>query len=76
MKSSKGKAEIKKDKVMGEIKEVVGKVTGNQQLELDGKLQSLKSDLKGKTNIKDKVDDIKESIAEKINDAMDKGKKK
>ena len=37
-----------KDKVIGEVKEAVGKVTGNEELELKGKIQSSKADLKDK----------------------------
>ncbi|SHJ19952.1 CsbD family protein [Parasporobacterium paucivorans] len=57
-----------KEKIIGEVKEAVGKVTGNEELELKGKIQSSKSDLK------EKVGDIKEGIAEKINDIIDKKK--
>jgi len=66
MTDSKGKLENAKDKIIGEVKEAAGKVTGNKELELKGKIQSSKSDLK------EKAGQIKESIEEKINDTTDK----
>lgn len=36
------------DKVAGKIKESVGKATGDDELELKGKVQSIKADIKGK----------------------------
>ncbi|MBK5261570.1 MAG: CsbD family protein [Peptostreptococcaceae bacterium] len=65
MSDSKYKLNNAKDKVLGEVKEAVGKVTGNEDLELKGKIQSSKSDLKEK-GIK-----IKKDIVESINDIID-----
>jgi len=62
----KDKLENANDKIIGEVKEVAGKVTGNDELELEGKIQSAKS------GVKKKVGEIKEGIAEKINDIIDK----
>jgi len=70
MTDSKGKLENAKDKIIGEVKEAAGKVTGNEELELKGKIQSSKSDIKGKAG------KVKEGIAEKINDVIDKKKVK
>ena len=71
MTDSKYKLNNAKDKVLGEVKEAIGKVTGNEELELKGKIQSSKSDLKEK-GIK-----IKKDIVESINDIIDeKGDKK
>jgi len=42
------------DKVTGKIKESVGKATGDDTLELKGKIQSTKADIKRK--IQDKTD--------------------
>ena len=43
------------DKVAGKVKETVGKATGNSEMELKGKVQSAKADIKGKVqNITDK----------------------
>ena len=61
-----------KEKIAGETKETVGKITGNEQLELSGKLQSSKADFKKKTNVSNNVEKAKEGIAGKINDMMDK----
>jgi len=66
----KDKAVNAKDKIVGEVKEAAGKVTGNEELELEGKIQSTKAD------IKEKAGEIKESIAGKINDLTDKKKDK
>jgi len=68
MTDSKDTAKNAKDKIAGGAKETVGKVTGNEELELKGKIQSTKGD------IGDKVDEIKESVAGKINDIIDKKK--
>lgn len=61
----KDKLKNAKDKVVGEVKEGTGKATGNEQLELEGKIQSTKSD------VKRQGEEIKENMARKINDAMD-----
>jgi len=75
MTDTKSKIDEVKDKTLGGVKEVVGKVTGNEELELKGKMQSLKGDLEGKaTDIADKVGEIKEDVAEKLNDFIDKKK--
>jgi len=66
MTTLKGKVENAKDKIVGEAKEETGKVTGNEELELKGKIQSSKADLKKKAG------EVKESIAGTINDITDK----
>ena len=68
MTDSKNKLENAKDKIMGETKEAAGKVTGNEELELKGKIQSSKSD------IKKKAGEVMEGIAENIDDFVDKKK--
>ena len=75
MSKLKKQVDYAKEKISGEVKEAAGKVTGNQQLELKGKIQAGKADLKKNLNVKDKVNDIKESIAENINNKIDKKKK-
>ena len=55
-----------KNKLVGEVKEVIGKVTNNEELELKGKLQSSASD------VKEKAEEVKENVAGKINEAIDK----
>lgn len=59
-----------KDKVTGEAKEAVGKLTDDEELELKGKIQSTKADAVKK--ISDKKDEILEKINEKIEDMDDK----
>jgi uncharacterized protein YjbJ (UPF0337 family) len=66
----KDKFENAKDKVIGKAKEAVGKSTGSQETELKGKLQYQTAELK------EKVDQTKEKIAEKINDKLDEQDKK
>ena len=70
MKSAEKKLANTKDKVVGEIKEAAGKLTGNEQLEMKGKIQSSKADLKSK------VEDVKEGLAKTFNHALDKKGKK
>lgn len=70
MTDTRGKIKHAKDKVVGEAKEMIGKITDNEELELKGKIQSSKSDLMGKTG------EIKENIAGKINNILDKKDKK
>lgn len=70
MKKTGKKFNNAKDKVVGEVKEAAGKLTGNEQLELKGKIQSAKADLKIKAN------DVKEVVASKFNNAIDKKSKK
>jgi len=60
------------DKIEGGLNEAAGKITGNKQLELKGKLQGSKADLEKKMNVKDNINDIKENIADKIIKKMDK----
>jgi uncharacterized protein YjbJ (UPF0337 family) len=75
MTNTKGKVESTKDKLVGGVKETVGKVTSNEELELKGKIQSKKGDLEGKaTAAGDKVDDLKEDIAGNINITIDHNK--
>ena len=66
MSNLNNKVENVKDKVTGKTKEAAGRATGSQEMELKGKLQYQKGDLK------DKVDKTKEKITEKFNDTLDK----
>lgn len=68
MTDSKDKVDYAKDKVAGEVKEAVGKITGNEELELKGKIQSSTADLKKKG------EEVKEDIAGTINDIIDRKK--
>ena len=72
MSKFKRKFDFAKNKFSGEVKEATGKLTGNEQLELKGKIQSARADLKENLNVEDKAEEIKENIAEKINDMIDK----
>jgi len=63
----KSKIKNTKDKVVGKAKEAFGKATGSEEMELKGKIQSKKAD------VKETLDNTKEKIAKKIND-MDKDK--
>ncbi|MDC4232791.1 CsbD family protein [Actinomyces sp. B33] len=56
------------DKISGTAKEAAGKVTGDEKLEAEGKLQKLEG------KVKDAVDDLKGGIAalgERAKDALD-----
>lgn len=75
MKSKNRKREYSNNKFAGKAKEVVGKITGNEQLELKGKIQSSKAEIKNDLSVKAKIEDIKEAIAEKANDHIDKKRK-
>lgn len=65
-----------KNKVAGELKEAAGKITGNAQLELKGKIQSSVADLKKNLNAAGDLEDIKENIASGINNRIDKNNKR
>lgn len=70
MSDLKDKFENTKDKVIGKTKEALGKSTGSEETELEGKLQSKKADLK------EKYSDTKEKLAGKINDKLDEEDRK
>ena len=53
------------DDISGKAKEVTGKVTGNQQLEAEGKAQQIAGD------IKDKADETKGKVGDAVNDGLD-----
>ena len=72
MNSKNDKFDNSKEKLMGETKEAIGKITGNEQMELSGKLQSSKADFMKKTSIGGNMEKAKEGIAGKINDMIDK----
>jgi len=76
MTSFKNKLNRNKDKITGEVKEATGKITGNEQLELKGKIQSAQGNIKKNMNVSENIEEIKESIAGKINDNIDKRKAK
>ncbi|WP_261807014.1 CsbD family protein [Lapidilactobacillus luobeiensis] len=55
----------KKDQVKGKVNETVGKITNNDQQELKGKAQAAT----GKA--KEKLDQLAENVAEKVNETLD-----
>lgn len=71
----------KTDKVVGTIKENIGKALDSEQMELSGKLQNLAGETRGKLEetMGKSVqisEDIKESIADKANDLIDSVRRK
>lgn len=65
-----GKIENAKDKAVGKIVETAGKVTNDQELEFTGKFKSLT------TNVKDKLNEVKEDVYQEANNLMDRTNKK
>ena len=75
MTSLKNKVVNAKDKVVGEVKESVGKAIGNEELELKGKVQSAKSDIKEKVHdAGDKAKEMKKDVIAEINNMADENK--
>ena len=77
----KDSIKIKTDKVVGTIRENIGKAMDSEQMELSGKLQNLAGETRGKVEetMGKSVqisEDIKESIAEKANDLIDSARRK
>ena len=62
----KNKFDSAKDKIMGRTKEDIGKATGNEETELEGRAQSKTGELK------EKLGEFKEKVAKKINNTLDK----
>lgn len=60
------------DKVKGKAKVVVGEATNNESMEAEGHIQEKTAE--AKQTIKDTAEDVKENVAEKFNDAVDKDK--
>jgi uncharacterized protein YjbJ (UPF0337 family) len=54
-----------KDQVVGRVKEKIGDITNNEELELKGKIQSTTADAKKN------VAEIREKTAKKLNDFFD-----
>lgn len=64
-----------KNKIVGGIKEAAGKITGNETLELKGKIQSAKADLKRNMTSSTTLENVKENIAGSINNMLDKNER-
>jgi len=65
-----------RNKITGVAKQIAGKITGDEVLELKGRIQSSQADLQKRTDVDDAIQEIKKSaekgkasIAKKINDA-------
>ena len=72
----KNKFENTKDKVIGKTKEALGKVTGNEETELKGKILVKRADMNEKfqsqkEDINEKFEGAGEKILGKINDKLD-----
>jgi len=76
MKDFKDKVDNAKDKLTGEVKEAAGKISGNEKLELKGKLLKRKAKLKKKIDVKRTVNGVKNNVIGKINNLMDNKKKR
>lgn len=59
----------KSEELSGKAKEGVGDLTGNEQLEAEGKMDQTKS------KFKQGVEDFKDDVAEKFNDLTDRDDK-
>jgi len=70
MEDIKRKIELAKEKMVGQGKETIGKVTGNESMELKGKIQSAKAEIMD--DVGENIHEIKEDIAGKINHVIDK----
>ncbi len=83
MNSSERKISRAKNKVSGIAKQVAGKITGDEVLELKGRIQSSQADLQKKTDVGDAIHQMKQSaekgkanVTQKINDAQQSVAKK
>jgi uncharacterized protein YjbJ (UPF0337 family) len=70
MSDVKKKFENFKDKAEGTIQENVGKITGNKEMEMKGKLKVKV------VETKEKVSELKDDVLNKINDKIDKSDQK
>jgi uncharacterized protein YjbJ (UPF0337 family) len=70
MSDVKKKFENLKDKTEGTIQENVGKITGNKEMEMKGKLKVKV------VETKEKVSELKDDVLNKINDKIDKSDQK
>ncbi|AYG00106.1 MULTISPECIES: CsbD family protein [Lactococcus] len=71
------KLDAAKDKTSGKIKEVAGKVTGDEKLEAKGKGEGLLGKAKEELGtLKDKASELADDVAEKFNDVVDSVKDK
>jgi uncharacterized protein YjbJ (UPF0337 family) len=65
----------KSEQVKGRIKEAAGSLTGNKDLESEGKSDRLVGEVKEKVDhAKDKVEEVTEKLQHKVEEAVDKAK--
>ena len=62
MNSFERKLNRTKNKVAGAIKQTAGKITGDDVLELKGRMQSAGADLQKKTDVDDGIRHVKQSV--------------
>lgn len=63
----------KSDQVKGRAKEATGVLTGDSDLEAEGKADRLAGEAKEKIDhVKDKVDEVIDKVKDKLEDAADK----
>lgn len=65
-----GKIENAKDKAVGKVMEVAGKITDDQDLEFTGKFRTMT------TQVKDKLYDVKEDVVQEANNLIDRANTK
>lgn len=58
------------DKLKGSAEEIAGKITGDESREAKGKAQQVVG------NLKDRAEDLKDSVGKKVNEVLDKAKDK
>jgi uncharacterized protein YjbJ (UPF0337 family) len=60
-----------KDRAVGRVKEAAGDLTGNKDLEHEGKADQALGNVKDKVgNIADKAKDVAEDVADKVKDVV------
>jgi uncharacterized protein YjbJ (UPF0337 family) len=62
----KDKLDNEKNKIVGQVKEKIGQITKDEELEFQGKYQYLKSD------VGNKLESVKNEMFDKANDLIDK----
>jgi len=83
MNSFERKINRAKNKVTGVVKQTAGKITGDEVLELKGRMQSAQADLQKRTDVDDAIHQMKESaekgkavVAHKVSDVKQSVAKK
>lgn len=83
MNSFERKLDRTKNKISGVVKQTAGKITGDEVMELKGRIQSSQADLQKKTDVDETMHQIKQSVekgkanvAHKVNDVQQSVAKK